>query len=169
MIPAFFRVTTAMIISFALNVATVTADTCPTTIKSNCSPHWAEQDNFCYYVTPESFSFIGAQEECIRLRGFLAAPESREEIKFIYSLMPEQVTEVWVNCNKFSGTWKCQGEREIGEAEIGPLWGNGQPSGGTNEFCIAVSKNWGSGLHDLSCPGRLFSAICKKPKSLLLM
>ena len=166
-----FRVTVAVALSFALHITTLTDDTCSATMRSKCPPNWKHRENFCYKIAPERLSFFGAHDSCIKLGGSLAAPESREEIDFIYGLMSDdEVNEVWVNCDKFSGSWECEGEGKTRAPIPRALWDtSGQPSNGPNEHCVLMSDRWGSGngLHDVVCTQFVLPAICKKQKARL--
>ena len=63
---------------------------------SPCNRGWSHWGDECYKTTDVPLMWFEAQEECIKMKGVMAAPNSAEENVFLQSLIS---THFWINCN----------------------------------------------------------------------
>ncbi|XP_038058758.1 asialoglycoprotein receptor 2-like [Patiria miniata] len=111
-----------------------------------CPPPWIQWGGKCYRAIMNPLTWAEAKDECIKMGGVLAVPQSQEETDFLMRLVP---TRFWINCNNFEeeGIWKCLDLTD--EVEF-MNWAAKQPDNhGGNEDCVELfrSGKW----NDLPC------------------
>ena len=78
---------------------TASSGTCSSTVRGACPSPWKQWGNKCYLFTTEVLPREKALEYCTSLGGYMAVPESREEVQFILNQGLGYDT-AWVGCKK---------------------------------------------------------------------
>ena len=72
-----------------------TGEKCRAHIKGGCARGWRQWGDFCYKLTEQRYlSWEEAKQECIRMGGVMAAPQSHQESAFLLTIRDE----FWIDC-----------------------------------------------------------------------
>ena len=72
-----------------------TGEKCRAHIKGGCARGWRQWGDFCYKLTEQRYlSWEEAKQECIRMGGVMAAPQSHQESAFLQTLN----FKFWIDC-----------------------------------------------------------------------
>ena len=73
--------------------------------KGTCPSDWNQWGDNCYKVIEPDRSWSRVRDECVRIGGIMAAPNSLEENTYIRSL---DSRNIWINCNDLETEGKLQ-------------------------------------------------------------
>ena len=79
----------------------------------------------CYLETESKFPWSSARDECAKLGGILAVPQSQEENDFIVDYVISANSTAWIDCTdkQTEGVWVCEEDgMEVSEWEITCLY-----------------------------------------------
>ncbi|XP_071797950.1 hepatic lectin-like [Asterias amurensis] len=125
-----------------------------------CPPTWIQWKDKCFKATKGKLTWFQAHDECSKMGGVMAMPNSTEDTQQLLSITQNQ--HFWIDCNDLEeqGVWECkEGETAIYYRN----WADGEPNNdkGTLEDCAKYATSR-EGWNDVPCSGLLLT-VCKKP------
>ncbi|XP_071798776.1 low affinity immunoglobulin epsilon Fc receptor-like [Asterias amurensis] len=128
-----------------------------------CPPTWIQWKDKCFKATKEPLTWFQAHDECSKMGGVMATPNSTDDTQQLLNITHNQ--HFWIDCNDLvhEGVWECkEGETVIYYRD----WADGEPNEfrGQYEDCVKYRIKTGTnGWNDVPCEYAYQLAVCKKP------